>query len=73
MRAIEQWIEQDPRTYNSSQLAQKLTLERQIKLSARRIRHLLQKRGFVGSAPATRTEANKTPNRDNSNKLTSIP
>lgn len=73
MQAIEQWIEQDPRTYNSSQLAQKLTLERQIKLSARRIRHLLQKRGFVGSAPDTRTEANKTPNRGNSNKLTSIP
>ena len=70
--AVEQWLEQDPRTYNSCQLAEKLSHQRQVKLSARRVRHLLQKRAFAGNAPATRTEANKTLNKSGSNKLTSI-
>ncbi len=72
MRLVEQWVEQDPRTYNSYQLAEKLATECQVKLSARRIRHLLQKRGFVGNALATLTEASKTPIKNGSNRLTLI-
>jgi hypothetical protein len=47
LHSVEQWVEQDPRTYNSDQLAEKLATERQVKLSARRIRHLLQKRASL--------------------------
>jgi len=43
LQTVEQWIEQDARTYNSHQLAQKLSEQRQVKLSPRRLRHLLQK------------------------------
>lgn len=46
LQAVEQWVEQDPRTYNSPQLAEKLAKERQVELSARRVRHLLQKRAI---------------------------
>lgn len=60
LQSVEQWVEQDPRTYNSLQLAQKLSTERQVKLSARRLRHILQKRAFAGNEPDTRTEVNKT-------------
>lgn len=41
---LEQCLEQEERTYNSIQLAQKLALERSVKLSPDRLRHLLQKR-----------------------------
>lgn len=50
---LEQCLEQEPRTYNSQQLAQKLEQERQVKLSADRIRRLLKKRAGDGNAPAT--------------------
>ena len=70
LHSVEQWVEQDPRTYNSDQLAEKLATERQVKLSARRIRHLLQKRAFAGNALATPTEANKTLSKNGSNRLT---
>jgi len=70
LEAVEQWIEQDPRTDNSSQLAQKLSSDRQVKLSARRVRHILQKRAFAGNEPDTRTEANKTLSISGSNKPT---
>ena len=73
LQMVEQWLEHDPRTYNSFQLAQKLTTERQVKLSARRIRHLLQKRAFVGNELNIRTDENKTLSRNDSNKLTSTP
>jgi len=33
LQTVEQWIEQDARTYNSHQLAQKLSEQRQVKLS----------------------------------------
>ncbi len=42
---LEQCLEQEPRTYNSQQLAQKLERERQVKLSPDRIRRVLKKRG----------------------------
>lgn len=72
LAAVEQWIEQDPRTYNSSQLAQKLSSERQVKLSARRLRHILQKRAFAGNVPDPPTEVNKMLSTSGSNRLTSI-
>lgn len=71
MRSVEEWVEQDPRTYNSYQLAEKLVKERQVKLSARRIRHLLQKRASAGNALATPTEGNKTLSKNGLNRLTS--
>ena len=43
LQMVEQWIEQDTRTYNSHQLAQKLAQQRQVKLSPRRLRSLLKK------------------------------
>ena len=72
LQAVEQWIEQDARTYNSGQLVQKLAEERQLQLSSRRLRHLLQKRAFAGSELAIATGANKTLSRNGSNKPTSI-
>jgi len=42
---LEQCLEQEPRTYNSQQLAQKLERDRQVKLSSDRIRRVLKKRG----------------------------
>jgi transposase len=70
LASVEQWLEQDPRTYNSSQLAAKLGQERQVHLSARRLRHLLRKRAFAGSAPVTLITANKTLSKNGSSKLT---
>ncbi len=60
LQTVEHWIEQDARTYNSHQLAQKLAEERQIQLSPRRLRHLLQKRAFAGNELVIATEANKS-------------
>lgn len=65
LQTVEQWIEQDARTYNSHQLAQKLAQHKQVKLSPRRLRYLLQKRALDGSEPATATEANKTLSKSN--------
>lgn len=42
---LEQCLEQEPRTYNSQQLAQKLERDRQVTLSPDRIRRVLKKRG----------------------------
>ena len=41
---IEQCIEQDPRTYNSIQLAKKLKQERAVDLSGDRLRRILKKK-----------------------------
>lgn len=60
LEAVEQWVEQEPRTYNSHQLAQKLAEARQVQLSPRRLRYLLQKRAFAGREPVIVTEVNKT-------------
>ena len=57
---LEQCLEQEPGTYNSQQLAQKLQQQRQVTLSADRIRRLLKKRGSVGSALATVISTSKT-------------
>ncbi len=44
---IEQCLEQEPRTYNSKQLAEKLRDERQVNLSPDRIRRVLKKKGII--------------------------
>jgi transposase len=66
---LEHCLEQSERTYNSMQLAQKLEQERSVQLSADRLRHLLQKRAFGGNARGIAIKQNKTPNTNNSNKL----
>ena len=73
MAYLEQCLDLDQRTYNSEQLAAKLEQERQVKLSADRIRRILQKRGSGGSGLVTRNTDNKTQNFIASNKLTSKP
>jgi transposase len=65
---LEQCLEQQPRTYNSQQLAQKLEQERQVGLSADRIRRILQKRAIEGSEHGTPNEVDKTPTIKPSNK-----
>ena len=72
LHSVEQWLAQEERTYNSFQLAEKLATERQVQLSARRVRHLLQKRAGAGNALATHTEASKTLSKNGSNKPTLI-
>lgn len=57
---LEQCLEQEPRTYNSQQLAQKLREQRQVTLSADRVRWLLKKRAFAGSEPATASSISRT-------------
>lgn len=42
---LEHCLREDPRTYNSSQLAEKLRQERQVNLSPEYLRQLLKKRG----------------------------
>ena len=56
---LEQRLKQEPRTYNSRQLAQKLATERQINLSPDRIRRVLKKRGGVGNVPELAIEINR--------------
>ena len=58
MQYLEQCLEQQERTYNSMQLATVLEQERQVNLSADRIRRILQKRGRVetnATQPAQKT------------------
>jgi len=59
---LEECLKQEPRTYNSRQLAQKLESERQIKLSADRLSRILKKRGSFGSEQERATKGNKTQN-----------
>ena len=68
LQYLEQCLELEGRTYNSLQLAQKLSQERQVKLSPDRLRHLLQKRALSGNARGTVIEPNKTLSTNNSNK-----
>lgn len=67
---LEHCLDQEQRTYNSTQLAAKLKQERHVNLSADRLRRILQKRGSAGSAPATRNSGNKTQRNIASNKPT---
>jgi transposase len=58
---LEECLKQEPRTYNSHQLAQKLQSDRHIKLSPDRIRRVLKKRGSFGNEPRRVIKENKTP------------
>ncbi len=57
---LEKCLREEPRTYNSLQLAQKLEHEHSIKLSPDRIRRVLKKRGSIGSEQGKVTKENKT-------------
>ena len=60
MQYLEQCLEQQERTYNSMQLATILEQERQVNLSADRIRRILQKRGGDGNERDIVSEPNWT-------------
>lgn len=70
LQYLEQALEQEERTYNCDQLVNKLAQQRQVNLSASRLRQLLQKRAGDGSGRDTRIVADKTQSKNNSNKLT---
>lgn len=57
---LEECLKQEPRTYNSHQLAQKLQSARHIQLSPDRIRRVLKKRGSFGNEPERVIKENKT-------------
>ena len=57
---LEECLRNEPRTYNSHQLAQKLERDRSIKMSPDRLRRVLKKRGSFGSVEGRATKKNKT-------------
>ncbi len=57
---LEQSLETEQRTYNSKQLAKKLSLERQVNLSPDLVRQLLKKKESSGNAVVTLIKASKT-------------
>mgnify|MGYP002778434994 FL=1 len=57
---LEKCLREEPRTYNSLQLSQKLENEHSTKLSPDRIRRVLKKRGSIGSEQEKVTRGNKT-------------
>ncbi len=67
---LEECLKQEPRTYNSIQLAQKLESERGIKLSPDRIRRVLKKRGSIGNEQERVIKGNKTPEQEPTSKQT---
>ncbi len=71
LRYLEERLEENQRTYNSAQLSVLLEQERGVKLSADRIRRILQKRGSTGSAPVTSSSLVQTQSTNGSSKPTS--
>jgi transposase len=67
---IEQALRDEPRTYNSKQLARKLKEDRKVDLSADRLRRILKKRGCDGSVPARVIMLNKTLSNERQSRLT---
>lgn len=67
---LEECLKKESRTYNSLQLAQKLESDRQIKLSADRLRRILKKRGSFGNEQEKVTKVNKTRKQEKSSKQT---
>jgi len=57
---LEECLKNEPRTYNSLQLTQKLESDRNVKLSADRLRRVLKKRGSYGSESGRVIKENKT-------------
>ena len=72
LQYLERAIEQEPRTYNSRQLAEKLKQDRGVKLSPDRIRKLLKKRGGDGKEPDINHHQQRTSNTKRQNKPISI-
>jgi transposase len=62
LACVEKWVKEDPRTYNSSQLARKLKDECQVDLSSARLRELLQKKLSM------ETDSSKSPEQAKSSK-----
>jgi hypothetical protein len=60
-RVFKECLKNEPRTYNSLQLAQKLEKERSVKLSPDRLRRLLKKKGLFGNEREKVIKGNKTP------------
>jgi transposase len=58
---LEECLKNEPRTYNSVQLAQKLEKERSIKLSPDRLRRILKKKGLLEIRLEKAIKENKTP------------
>jgi transposase len=56
---LEQCLAEESRTYNSVQLAKRLAQERQVNLSADRIRRILKKKATAGNAPGTVNRGSK--------------
>lgn len=67
---LEESLQQEPRTYNSKQLAEKLWRERQVQLSPDRIRRVLKKRGRFGSEQELATGTSSIQQTKPSSKLT---
>ncbi|MDF5739594.1 MULTISPECIES: helix-turn-helix domain-containing protein [unclassified Nostoc] len=53
---LENCLAQEPQTYNSKQLAKKLASDRQVSLSADRLRRVLKKRGSRFESPPTQSQ-----------------
>lgn len=66
---LEACLQDEPRTYNSSQLAKKLGQERGVDLSADRLRRILKKRGFAGSEPDRATASSRMLSNGSTSKL----
>lgn len=58
--AVEDWL-QEPRSYTSRQLCEKLEQERQVSLSQRQMTRLLKKKGIAGNDCVTAPVSPKTP------------
>jgi transposase len=58
---LKECLKNEPRTYNSLQLVQKLEKERSVKLSADRLRRILKKKGLFGNEREKVIKENKTP------------
>ena len=58
---LEECLKNEPRTYNSRQLSEKLERERSIKMSPDRLRRVLKKRRLFGTEQGRAIKENKTP------------
>jgi transposase len=67
---IEQCLEQEQRTYNSTQLARKLKQERLVDLSGDSLRRILKKKDIGGSGRGKVIARNKTQSNGQSSNLT---
>ena len=67
---LEECLRIEPRTYNSSQLSEKLNTERNVQLSPDRLRRVLKKRGSSGNGQEKATKENKTRSQKRGNKQT---